>query len=911
MLGIRSSVRTASASALALGIALAVPGPALAQEAAETTAPENSEVIIITGSRISTVGFDAPTPTTVVSAADLKLGGRTDIQASLADLPQFRMTSSATSTNTLTSSGQAPADLRGLGASRTLVLINGRRYVSANDLQTIPYSLVKSIDVVTGGASAAYGTDAVAGVVNIMLDNKREGVELGAQTGISSRGDGVKYLLEGSAGFKFDDGRGHFIIGGDYLQDKGVIPGVARPRIGAAGFFPGPNGLVPTTGLREHNRHEQGVINTGVLAGQVFNNDGTLRPFQYGEIRTGSGANMIGGEGYHIDNYRSLSAPIERVNVLARVSYDLSDTFTVWAESNYNRVWNERVFFPDLGIGQLTIQADNAYLSDTIKAQLAEAGQTSFVMGRALTDMSLARYDYWRETYQAAAGFDGSFADGKWRYSAFFSHGKQKQDMVLKDITLRQNFFDALDAVEGPGGTPICRIALTNPTTACRPLNLFGSGNADAAAIDYATDNWHAVQNYKLTNAGFTLSGEPFELWNHPVSFATGFDYRKQTFSTYYDENSLAGNFTTINGANIDGVGNNVKEAFVEVAVPVLADLPFAEKLMVNAAARWSDYSTEGTIWAWKVGATWDINESITLRATRSRDVRAATINELFGVRSTLYTSVIDEGRPPERPLTNIIAYTGGNPDLQPEKADTLTVGIVLQPSFLPGLRFSADYYTIKISDVITTLNAQTIVNNCYLSNMESACAQIVRDGTGAIATINAAFLNVAKFKTKGFDFEASYKTNLDSVGLPGQLNIRALANYTDTLTLDNTVVKIEGAGYLGSQQAFLVPKWRGSLNSTYESERIGADLRVRYVDGGGYAPANVLAGQDPSNSISSRWYFDIGARAYIPYGDGKKFTIYGNIQNLFDRDPAVAAINSPYHDLIGRYFTVGARINF
>ena len=908
---IRSSARIASASALALGVALAVSSPAFAQEAAETTAAENSDVIVVTGSRISTVGFDAPTPTTVVSAADLKIAGRTDIQAALADLPQFRMSQSATSTNTMTTSGVSPADLRGLGASRTLVLINGRRYVTINDLQTIPYGLVKSIDVVTGGASAAYGTDAVAGVVNIMLDNKREGIELGAQTGISSRGDGQKYLLEGSGGFKFDDGRGHVIFGADYLNDKGVIPGVARPRIGAAAFYPNENGfLEPTMGLTENNRHEQGVINTGVLAGQVFNNDGTLRPYQYGQINPGGGSLMIGGEGYHVDNYRSLSAPIERVNALVRTSYDLTDTFTVWAEGNYNRVWNERVFFPDIGINQLTIQADNAYLSDAIKSQLATAGQTEFRMGRALTDMSLVRYDFERETYQGAIGFDGSFADGKWRYSAFVSKGKQTQDMTLKDITLRENFFNAVDAVTGPGGTPVCRIALTDPTTACRPLNLFGSGNADAAAIDYATADWNVVETYKLTNAGFTLSGEPFELWNHPVSFATGFDYRKQSFRSQYDENSLANRFTTINGVNIDGVGNNVKEAFVEVAVPVLADLPFAEKLMVNAAARWSDYSTEGTIWAWKVGATWDINESITLRATRSRDVRAASITELFGTRSTRYTSVNDLGRP-SSPLTSIIAYTGGNPELQPEKADTLTVGIVLTPSFLPGLRFSADYYDIKIDDVITTLNAQTIVNNCYNSNIQAACDQIVRDGTGAIATINAAYLNIAKFRTKGLDFEASYKTDLDSIGLPGQLNVRALANYTDTLALDNTVVKIDGVGYLGSQQPFLVPQWRGTLSSVYESERIGADLRVRYVDGGGYAPANVLPNQDPSNSISARWYFDLGARAYIPYGDGKKFTVYGNVQNLFDRAPAVAAVYSPYHDLIGRYFTVGARINF
>ncbi|MBB4632059.1 TonB-dependent receptor plug domain-containing protein [Sphingosinicella soli] len=909
-LGIRSPIRMVSASALALGAALAFPVSALAQTAESTAA--DSDVIIITGSRISTVGFDAPTPTTVVSAADLKLGGRTDIQAALADLPQFRMTQSATSTNTVTSSGQSPADLRGLGAARTLVLVNGRRHVSSNDLQTIPYSLVKSIDVVTGGASAAYGSDAVAGVVNVLLDNKREGFELGAQTGISSRGDGAKYMLEGSGGFSFADGRGHFIVGGDYLNDKGVIPGTSRPRIGASGFFPGADGrLYPTAGLRESNRHEDGVITSGVLAGQVFNGDGTLRPFQYGTQRPGAPTLMIGGEGYHIDNYRSLSAPIQRANVLARASYDLTDTLNVWVEGNYNRVWDERPFFPDLWINQLTISAQNPFLSDTIRNQLATAGETSFTMGRAVTDVALAHYDYTRETYQVSIGVDGSFGDGKWRYNAYYSHGEQTQDQTLRDITLRQNFLDAVNAVEGPGGTPVCSIALTDPTTACRPLNLFGSGNADQAAVDYVTADWNAYTTTWLDSMGASISGEPFDLWNEPVSIAAGIEYREQAFSTSYDDNSLASRFGTINGQNIAKTGNNVKEAFVEVAVPLLANLPFVEKLMFNGAARVSDYSTRGSIWSWKVGAVWDINDSIKLRATRSRDIRAANLTEMFSLRSTLFTTVVDEGIPATRPTTSIILYTGGNPEVSPEIADTFTVGVALSPSFMPGFRFSADYYDIKINDVITTLTAQQIVNSCYLQGNTGACSQIVRNGAGAITEINAAFINVAKFTNKGIDFEASYQSNLDSIGLPGQLNIRGLANYVDSLAVDNGILTIEGAGYLGSQATYLIPKWRGTLSATYESETFGADIRTRYVDGGGYAPANVLAGQGDGVGISSRWYFDLGARVYIPYGDDKKFTVYGSVQNLFDRAPAVAAVSSPYHDLIGRYFTVGARLNF
>jgi len=906
---IRWSTLSRGGSAIALGVALAFSAPAFAQTAPQDAqADDNSSEIVITGSRISTAGFEAPTPTTVIGVAELQQAGRTDIAASLADLPQFRQTQSATSTNTVTSSGQSPADLRGLGSARTLVLINSRRSVSSNDLQTVPYSLVKQIDIVTGGASAAYGSGAVAGVVNIILDDNKEGFELGAQTGISERGDAQKYLFEASAGFKFADGRGHFMIGGDYLKDKGIIPGNARPRIGSTGFFPDATGkLVPTGNLRELTRSEGGLIRTGVLAGQTFNPDGSLRPFQFGVIRPGSASTMIGGEGYNIDQYRSLSAPIERGNVFARLSYDVADSLKVWVEGNYNQVFDERVFFPDLGVTQIAFSTSNPYLTAAQRATFANAGETSFTMGRVLTDVSLARYNYKRVTKQGSIGFDGSFGGGKWRYGAFYTHGEQEQDQKLIGLTKRTEFAQAIDAVAGPNG-PICRIALTNPTTACRPLNLFGSGRADPAAVAFATGTWNAVTTTFLDHVGANISGEPFTLWDLPVSVAAGVEYREEAFQTFYDANSLANNFNTINGVNIAKTGNNVKEAFAEVDIPLLANLPFIKKLSFNGAARVSDYSTSGSIWSWKLGGIWEVIDGFKIRATRSRDIRAPSLTELFSQRSTLFTSVADSGRP-NSPLTNVTLFTGGNPNLAPEIANTLTIGAVARPAFLPGFDFSIDYYKIKIDNVITTLSAQQIVNGCYAQNNQGACSQIVRDGSGVMTTINAAFINVASFKNTGLDIEASYRTNLDSIGLDGQLKVRALANYVDKLVVDNGVIAIDGAGYLGSQAAYLVPKWRGSLTLNYESEGMGADLRSRYVDGGGFAPTTVLANQNAK--ISSHTYVDLGLRAYIRTSDTNRFTVFGSVQNLFDRQPTLGAVSSPYLDIIGRYYTFGVRANF
>ncbi|MBL8269279.1 TonB-dependent receptor plug domain-containing protein [Steroidobacter sp.] len=903
------SVRVRRHSAVALAVAIACAGSAYGQSAAGQSTTENSEtidVVVVSGSRISTAGFDAPTPTTVLGEVELRQAGRTDIAATLTDLPQFRSTQSASSTNTVTSSGQTPADLRGLGASRTLVLVNNRRYISSDDLQTVPYSLVKRIDVVTGGASAAYGSDAVAGVVNIILDDNREGVEVGVQRGRSTHGDAEKTLVEASFGTKLFDDRAHLLVGADYLKDDGIIPGTRRPRIGEANFFPGTDGLLyPTANLHEARRSEGGLINTGVLTGQTFDTDGSLRPFQYGVRRAGSPNLMIGGEGYNIDQFRSVVAPIERANVMGRFSLNVTDNVKVWAELIYNNVKDERVYFPDLAITQLTFSYDNPFLNLTPaqRALVQGAGETTFTMGRAVTDVALASYKYDREAVQATIGFDGEFADGKWRYNGYYGRGKQEQDMKLLNLALAENFFNAIDAVTGPGGSPVCRIALTDPTTACRPLNLFGSGRASQAAVDYVTADWHAIDETWLDTAGIILSGEPFELWNQPVSFATGIEYRKEQFRSTYDANSLAGNFATINGENISKIGNDVTEGFVEVAIPLLADKPLVQSLNFNGAARISDYSTSGSIWSWKLGGTWHLVNDFKLRATRSRDIRAPNLTELFSSPSTFFTNVQDVSQTPAS-TTQVTLFTGGSTALDPEIADTLTVGAVYSPSFVPGLEVSLDYYHIKIEDVITTLTAQQIVNSCYQQGNQSACNQITRTG-GVITEINATYINIAEFVNKGFDLEASYRFDVG----PGQVTVRGLANYVDTLAVDNGIITIEGAGYLGSQATFLVPKWRGSVTLAYESEFIGGDLRARYLDGGGYAPSNVLSGVG-NNNIASRTYVDLGLRTYIPLGESK-LTVYGSVQNVFDKEPALAALNSPYFDIVGRYFTLGVRANF
>lgn len=867
------------------------------------SAVSSLEEIVVSSSRIDRAGFTAPTPTTILEAEQIRQGGRTDLGAAVNDLPQFRATVSNTTTNTLTTSGISSADLRGLGASHTLVLLNNRRFVSSVDLNSVPFSLVKRLDVVTGGASAAWGSGAVSGVVNIVLDDELEGLSLSAQGSTSAKGDADKYLFTGSFGTRFASDRAHFMIGADYLQDDGIQPGLSRPNVGAAGLFRDASGtFARTRNLRTSALSPGGVIMTGVLRGQTFNPDGTLRPYQFGEgIPFGR---TIGGEGFNSDMTRSILAPSDRINLYARATYDVTDTAKIWIDGGYNRVWNERNFWPiaglsPAGLGTVEMSVDNPFLPAAVRDQLIAAGETSFSMGRNSLDYAFNRFKFQRETTQGAFGIDGSFGRS-WRYSAYFGHGEWRDDARLFNNLIIGNWLEALDAVANPatGGAPICAVALTDATTACQPLNLFGGGNPSQAARDYVTGTMVSLQKTTLDSAGVSLRGEPFSLWAGPLSVAVGAEWREEQTHISADPLSVDGAFVINAGAQPRN-GFSVNEAFLETAVPLLKDVPLLQDLEFNGAYRQSDYSTSGNIGSWKLGLTDRLFDGVQLRAVRSRDIRSAALDELFTPAGILIGNVFD-------PFTNTSAVvalrTGGNPDLKPELADTWTVGAVLAPSFLPGFQMSVDYYQIEIQDVITTLTVQAIVNECATGN-QAACGQITRDENGQITDINATYINLENFETKGIDLELSYQFRLDR--LPGSIRLRALATYVDEVDAGAGNV----AGYVSGQVPFTTPKWRGMATATYENDKLGVDLRARYVGSGLFLPS---AGVPISNNdIAERIYVDLGGRYTFALGSQSELKVYADVVNLFDRDPPVASTDSAFYDIVGTYFTAGVQTKF
>ncbi|MET0375845.1 MAG: TonB-dependent receptor, partial [Rhizorhabdus sp.] len=863
---------------------------------------EAGQDIVVTGSRIDRAGYDAPTPTIRVTASELSIGARTNVAAALNDLPQFRATTSPATTGTNTGAGNAPVDLRGLGISRTLVLLDGRRFASDNDLNTIPTILIKSVDVVTGGASAAWGSGAVAGVVNVGIDDKLNGLRLGVQGGISSYKDAGERRFEGAFGTSFAGGRGHFLIGGEYLDNDGVIPKTSRPNIGRWATVSDGNGrfvIAPDVGFS--NAAYGGLILSGVLAGRAFNTDGSLRTFDGGRI---SGTNSIGGEGPSNDDLSPLVTPQRRYNGLARVSYDVLPDVKATLEVRHSRMYNNYTWFGDHNRGNLTIRSDNAFLPAAVKAQMATAGQTSFTFGRFNDDFAFSTIDFERETTQATFALDGKIGT-QLRWSAYYTHGEYQNNIDTPGFILTRNYAQAVDSILSPTtGQPICRIALTNPATDCVPINLFGQGAPSVAAAAYVTGTPTSRSTQKLDVTGFSLRGEPFALPAGDVSFAVGVEARKEQIDTRVGALDLAKAFTSFSFAPLSGAFT-VKEAFGEILVPVIHDTPLLRQLDLNAAARVSDYSTTGSIWSYKVGATNEFFPGFRGRATYSRDIRSASLSELFTQSTTGYNTLTD---PQTKQSVYVQNIGGGNVNLRPEKANTLTAGFTYSPPGVPGLNLTADYYDIKIDDVITTIAPQDLVTRCYNGNLD-LCSKIDRDAAGTLIRTRSTYVNLAKYMTNGIDAEVSYLLPITKLGMTGdgRFRIRLLGTWVDGLSTDDGVSQIQYVRSQGYAFGLGVPKWRVNGSVGYEDKVYSATLRARYISPGVY---NIT--QDITNNhIDAYTYFDLQLAMRIPVTSGPSLEVYANASNLFDKDPPVGSLYSPYYDVVGRYLTVGARVRF
>lgn len=965
----RAKVRPAIMATASLAAIAAAHGTAYAQAASETPSDAGAAVeeVVVTGSRIVRSGFTAPTPVTVVGAERLEKLGITNVGDALATLPAFRNTSGPQTSNiSPANAGFRIADLRGLGTPRTLVLVDGRRFVPSTqqgtvDLNLIPSLLLERAEVVTGGASAQYGSDAVAGVVNLILNKRLTGVIGQVQYGQSQQNDNRTYQASLAGGTDFAGGRGHIIIGGEAERDDGV--GDCYTRDWCAQEYQDVTNNGGTPGFPAHNIVAQthnvtavpgGIITSGPLAGQVFNPDGSTRPFQYGTRLAGNTTFMIGGEGNNgFIGAPLLVVPVQRYTAYTHADYDLTSNIKAFFEGSYGHVKVTGRGAQTRDTGNIAIKGDNAFLPAATRNALVAAGVTltpnvtAFNLGRMGDDLGYTANLTTTDVYRVVFGLDGKLFDN-WTWNLSYQYGHDKYYQQAANDRITANFNRAVDAVVNPAtGAIVCRDTLsTVAATAaaaqgCQPLNLFGANRYSTAAQAYVYGTAWINSTYQQHVVDGSIQGDLFRTWAGPVSASAGFEYRASKIDSVADPISAPpaagggfapGGFYVFNAQPTSGE-INVTEGFLETVVPLAKDMPLAKNLEFNGAVRRTHYNTTGDVTTWKIGGTYEPFDWLRFRGTKSRDIRAPNYNELYGPLLTGFATVNGQ-------LATQI--TGGNTALQNEIADTITGGVVFRPqvSWLEGFRASVDVYSIKVAGAIGTLGGQTIADRCRTALLAGAgaggayCSLITyttaptATSAGVVGTVRNVNLNLNQFKTSGVDIEADYILPLSKFSAPGSLTFRVLATYVhDYTTTDSAGVSIDRAGQTGqlaSSGGPGVPKWQVNGTVTYDNGPLSLTMQSRFISKG-VIDATFIGPDQPGyninspfsaniNTVPSRIYFDLNAQYNLPDWAGRKVQVFGGVTNLFDKDPPVSPSNQGTSNLvmfdgIGRAFKIGFRL--
>ena len=938
----KSSFRSVLLSAVS---ALIVPGTQVAS-AQDTATSSGVESVVVSGSRIVRDGYQAPTPVTVIGAADLQMDATVAIADSVNRLPQFSGTNTAASTTTQVSTGTAGLnllDLRDLGEPRTLVLVDGIRTVGSSltfpnavDINTIPSALVTRVDVVTGGASAAYGSDALSGVVNFVLDHDFTGIKGNAQVGETTYGDNQTYKVSLTMGTPFANGRGHFLLSGEDDFTSGIQGNprawgqigrevMVNPAYTATNGLP-QNIIVNNVGLS--NSAPGGLITSGPLKGTAFGPGGAPYQFNYGTLVAG---NLMSGGDWQtsrIDQYADLLERSSIQNVFSRVSYDVSDNFHVYAQVQWSSSASSDgglvPFFP----GNLTATTDNVFLPASVKAQAVANNVASFSFGTT-NNNRVEQDDNQRTMQRFVLGGSGAFGalNTNWTWDAFLQQSSERISISIPMDVNKTNLALGMDSVANPAnGLPICRSTLANPTNGCVPYDPFGIGVNNQAAINYVTGTDFMFAVLTQDQMGVNLHGEPFSTWAGPVSLATGFEWRRESANGYVPNPADAAS-SFFNGNFHPTIGHyDVAEGYVETVVPLAKNAGWAEELDLNAAARVTGYSVSGVVNTWKVGLTYQPIDDLRFRSTYSRDIRAPTVGDLYqtGVAAT------ETGRDDfnnNRPESDVLIKTG-NLNLKPEKSSTFEVGAVLSPSFLPGFNASADYYEIGVINAISSgLSGQATIDECFQKN-DATCTSIIRNAAGVITTIYSQPLNLLSQNQNGLDLEASYDISLSSINSDwgGTLAFRGLGTAVFKSPTTNAGVVTDAAGTLP------LPKFKYNLSATYADDPYTVRLTARgessvvysnlFVTCTSACPASTITNPTYSeNYVPSDLVFDLA----LTYGilkdtaSDRDLEAYLTVTNLLDKDPPLAAADSAqfyrglsemtvYYDRIGRQIFAGFR---
>lgn len=922
---------------------------ARAQAAPPQAAQEPTvEEIVVTGSRVIRDGYEAPTPVTVVGVEQIQQAALPNIADFVNQLPAFSGGNSPHAGGNEVSMGrqaQNNLNLRGLGVTRTLTMLDGHRIVSGDingavNVNDFPQNLIARVDVVTGGASAAYGSDALAGVANFVLDRGFVGAKADIGGGVTTYGDDRSVNISGALGTLFAGGKGHVLLSAEYSKVDGVFPAKARDwgtkavkiiTNPAYGTGPGLSTSVPQYLVRDNVGNvldaPGGIITSGPLKGITFGPGGTPFQFNYGSLLSGQWS--VGGDWSYINPAaysNSVDDRIARHNLYTRVSYDVTDDVNVFfqfiASDSASYAWSKL----NDSLGNITIKADNAFIPSSVAAQVAALKLTQFTMGSFNIDVPPAASHNWRRLWSYAGGAEGkaNVFGTNWSWNLYLQYGLAKSDLNGDELdTVNLNL--ARDAVRNAQGAIVCRSTLTNPNNGCVPFNSFGIGVNSDAAIKYVLGYPHLEQDNTEDVATFGISGEPFDSWAGPVSIATGIEYRKEETVGSVDPGALATRYSAANYKPTNGA-YNVTEGYVETVVPLAKDLSWAKSLEFNGAIRATGYSTSGYVTTYKLGLTYQPLDDVRFRLTRSRDIRAPNLEDLYaggsaGQSNGTLDPFHNNATIPQYPTPNL-----GNPDLQPEKADTTGLGVVLAPTFFPGFNASVDYYDINIKGSIATVNDQAALNRCFLGQ-QVYCNQITRNAAGVVTSVNVLKFNLATQVESGFDIESSYRTRLDRIvdSWGGDLTLRALITHVIKDVIDdglNPKQDLVGSGGLNPVN------WRWLFSVNYSNDPITVAWTGRGISSGNFGPTYLLCTSNcpVSNAnaqtidydyIPGAFYQDLSFTYKIMHKDngGVDADAYFQIQNLMNRDPGVVAQTSfqtstsfGIYDVIGRTFHAGIR---
>ena len=955
----------------AISLALLTGAVSIPAMAFEEDTKSEVERIEVTGSRIARSELSQPTPIIVLEAKDIAKFGTPDLGSILSELPAIGSTDTLIGNNNSNeAAGTSSADLRRLGSSRTLVLINGKRHVAGTpgeatvDLSTIPAALIERVEIITGGASAIYGSDAVSGVINVILKKDFDGFTANltgtkSTEGVNERNHTFNIL----AGSDFADGKGNitFFAG---IERVGEVMSADIRQFQGWGTVINPDDGGEDDGIPDKLRrpnvssemiHANGVINPfGGAAGRyVF--DGTGNPLVQTEREFDNSfafGNFPNGCDYcfNTEDYENYSPGVEKINVGSTLTLNLTDNITFNSDFKYVRSDITQQFQPSFLFGDITINVeDNAFLDAGLRNTLLDAGQTNVSMAKFFDELGNRSAANRRDLFRYTAGFEGTFAlsDTNVNWELYYVNGETTNKRQTLNDLIPDNLFAAVDSVIDPStGEAACRSQVasaqgddySDPASVngsdCVAFNPFGQSSSQEAR-DFVSADVTREDVIKQEFIGGVVSFDTAEfvkLQGGAIGLAAGFEYREESSESITDEFTKRGFLTS--AATPDSYGEyDVTEFFVEVSLPLLAGMDFAHELTLDAAFRTADYSHAGKAEAWKVGLMYAPFEDLRIRGTIGEAVRAPNITEAFSPVSPGFASVSDPcdadniSDDPDRAANcaalgipagfqandnvSIDLLSGGNSELESEESESLTVGFVWTPSFIENLSVTVDYYDIEITDAITFVAAQNVADNCVDATGgpdAGFCSQIDRDPiTNDISLVRSGYLNAAALNTKGVEAQVRYSTDLSSFELPGEITTNLLVS--KLLELEQfefqdrpDEINVED-GEVGD------PALQIRFGLDYEIDDLVVSWSTRYIDRSftmDISPTGDTAEDTSPAYIGSVTTHDVSFNYLV----NDVVSVSAGIRNLTDKLAPGYTANAIY-DLVGRRAFAGVNVKF